>query len=246
MLGEKNDSLDGSFEKERSSTNFANSCSSVPLKALEEPRHFDGRATQVILASYRQKGNAVLNYIKNVSYEFGNIVPDFLVGKYDAVIFISLKYHKLHKNYLEKRIMSLQKNYRVRIVLCLVDISLSGVIEAAITEITDICINTNMTLMLTWSNREAAHVLESLKSYENASGDMIRGSLSSDIFSRTKDALSSLPRINRNDSTNLLNKFGSISKIAFASEGELSNLSGIGRIKAKVIQDIFSARFSNL
>ncbi|OII73155.1 uncharacterized protein cubi_02387 [Cryptosporidium ubiquitum] len=210
-----------------------------------QPKFFDNKAGEMIIASIRQKGNPILSHVKNVPYEFRNIVPDFLVGKYDAVVFISIKYHKLHNQYLRRRVESLQKNYKVRVLLCLVDIPPSGVIDAAILEITDICFDLNMTLFLAWSPSEAGQILETLKSHENSSNESIRGGLSLDLFTRIKDALSSLPRINKTDSENLLKHYGSISKLASASEEELSKIQGIGPIKAKVITEIFSTEFSD-
>ncbi|KAF7457053.1 DNA excision repair protein ERCC-1 [Cryptosporidium felis] len=209
----------------------------------EEPQFFDEKAGEVIVASFRQKGNPVLSQIKNVSYIFGNIVPDYLVGKYDAVIFISIKFHKLHNQYLRKRVQSLQKNYKVRIVLCLVDLPPSGVIDPAVLEITDVCLDHNMTLFLAWSPKEAAEILETLKSHENSSSECIRGTLSLDLYSRISDALCSMPRITKNDSDNLLKQFGCISNIANAGQKELSEVAGIGQIKANVISEIFSVRF---
>ncbi|KAJ1613055.1 ERCC1 excision repair 1 [Cryptosporidium canis] len=207
------------------------------------PKFFDEKAGEMIIASIRQKGNPILCHIRDVSYEFRNIVPDFMVGKYDAVIFISIRYHKLHNQYLRKRAESLQKNYKIRVLLCLVDAPPSGVIDAAILEITDICFDFNLTLFLAWSHKEAGQILQTLKSHENSSCENIRGGLSMDQFSRIRDALCSLPRINKADSENLLKHYGSISKIASASEEELSSIQGIGPIKAKVISDIFSTEF---
>lgn len=210
------------------------------------PKFFDDKAGEVIVASVRQRGNPILGHVRDVPYEFRNIVPDFLVGRYDAVIFISIKYHKLHSQYLRRRAESLQRNYKVRVLLCLVDVPPSGVIDSAILEITDVCFDFNLSLFLAWSPREAGHILQTLKSHENSSGDCIRGGLSRDLFSRTRDALSSLPRINRTDSENLLRRYGSISRVAGASEEELSGVQGIGPVKARVISEIFSAEFLDL
>lgn len=207
------------------------------------PKFFDDKAGEMIIASIRQKGNPILSHVRDVSYEFRNIVPDFLVGKYDAVVFISIKYHKLHNQYLRKRVESLQKNYKVRVLLCLVDVPPSGMIDAAILEINDICFDFNLTLFLAWSPKEAGHILQTLKSHENSSSDSIRGGLSTDLFSRIRDALCSLPRINKADSENLLKHYGSISRMANASEEELSKVQGIGPVKAKVIAEIFSTNF---
>ncbi|OII76171.1 DNA repair protein RAD10 [Cryptosporidium andersoni] len=208
-----------------------------------ELKFFDSRACDIIVASNRQKGNPLIQYIKNTIYEFSSLVPDFLVGKYDAVIFISIKYHKLHNTYLKRRIMSLEKNYKVRVVLCMVDVSSSAGLDTTILDITNICFNTNMTLLLVWTPQEAAAVLEAMKSFENTPPDSIRGILSSDINERSIEALSSLPRINRSDACKLLKSFSSISNIINARECELVNLSGIGLIKAKVLSDVFSSPF---
>ncbi|KAH8584318.1 ERCC1 excision repair 1 C-terminal domain [Cryptosporidium sp. chipmunk genotype I] len=222
---------------------MSNQCEDI-IREESQPRFFDDKAGEMIIASTRQKGNPILAYVSNVPYDFQNIVPDFLVGKYDAVVFISIKYHKLHKQYLRKRVESLQKNYKVRVLLCLVDIPPSGAIDVAILEITDICFDLNMTLFLAWSPKEAGHILETLKSHEKSSSESIRGGLSLDLFSRIRDTLSSLPRINKTDSENLLKHFGSISNVVNASEEELSKIQGIGPIKAKVISEVFSTEFS--
>lgn len=46
------------------------------------------RPSGSILVNACQKGNPVLKHIKNVPWEFGEILPDFQVGQKTAVLFL--------------------------------------------------------------------------------------------------------------------------------------------------------------
>ena len=51
-----------------------------------------------ILVSTRQRGNPLLRYVKNVRWQFAeNLVPDYQLGPTTVALFLSLKYHLLHK-----------------------------------------------------------------------------------------------------------------------------------------------------
>jgi DNA repair protein Rad10 len=45
-----------------------------------------------MLVSRRQMGNPVLNLIKNVRWEFADIVPDYMIGQNAAALFLSLRW----------------------------------------------------------------------------------------------------------------------------------------------------------
>ena len=56
-------------------------------------------------------------------YQFTDIIPDFMVGASACCLFLSLRYHLLHPDYVYLRIRQLQPaNFRLRIVLCHVDV----------------------------------------------------------------------------------------------------------------------------
>lgn len=83
----------------------------------------------------------MLDCIRNVGKEFGDIVADYQVGRTTGVLFLrsalslfyphpfllgvstlSLKYHRLHPEYIRIRIEKLGHSYTLRILLILCDI----------------------------------------------------------------------------------------------------------------------------
>ncbi|EWM22769.1 Restriction endonuclease, type II [Nannochloropsis gaditana] len=74
------------------------------------PSHNLSAGVNVISVSPRQEGNPVLKKIKNVRYQFiPGIVPDYVLGAYTCCIFISLRYHLLHGQYLFQRVKELRR-----------------------------------------------------------------------------------------------------------------------------------------
>lgn len=75
-----------------------------------------------IIVNVNQRGNPVLKYINNVAWEHGETVADYEVGRTSCAFFLSLRYHKLHPNYIYERFQSLGKKFNLRILLILVDV----------------------------------------------------------------------------------------------------------------------------
>ena len=45
-----------------------------------------------ILVSQRQKGNPMLQHIRNVRYQFADIIPDYQMGQQTCALFLSLRW----------------------------------------------------------------------------------------------------------------------------------------------------------
>jgi hypothetical protein len=45
----------------------------------------------VVLVNRRQQGNPVLKHIRNVRWQFADIVPDYQLGQNTAALFLSLR-----------------------------------------------------------------------------------------------------------------------------------------------------------
>lgn len=196
-----------------------------------------------VIVNRCQKGNPVLRYVANVPWTFQDkIVPDYIMGEGACGLFISLRYHLLHPNYLYKRVRELKNLYRVRVILCLVDLQDN---ERAILEITKLSVFHDCTLILAWSSQEIARYIETYKLYENKSATTIQEKTSNEYIDKLTDCLHQIRSVNKRDVVNLSSVFGSLSEIMQATKEELLMCPGIGALKAKRIYDTFHLPFAS-
>ncbi|KAF9065606.1 restriction endonuclease type II-like protein [Rhodocollybia butyracea] len=195
-----------------------------------------------IIVSTLQRGNPVLECIRNVGKEFGDIVADYQVGRTTGVLFLSLKYHRLHPEYIHTRIEKLGIRYTLRILLILCDITEH---KDAIRELTKVCLTNNITVIVAFSSEEAGHYLGIFKQYEHKPPTMIKERVDKDYTSMLRTSLTSISRVNRTDVETLRNSFGSLANVAKAQPEQLSELPGFGQVKVRNIKNAFEKPFRN-
>lgn len=142
----------------------------------------------------------------------------------------SLKYHRLHPEYIYTRIRNLQGKYNLRILLVLVDIPNH---EDALRELSKTSMVNNVTIMLCWSAAEAARYIELYKSYETANFNAIRGQQSSTYADKLVDFVTVPRSLNKSDAVALVANFGSLKNAVNADPEHLSMISGWGGVKVK-------------
>lgn len=200
---------------------------------------FDNEAEQFLIISNRQKMNPVVKKINRVRYKFKNIVPDFLIGKNNACIFISMKYHRLKPNYLKARIKTLQNKYTNRILLCLIDIDN---IDNVLGEINQYAFFSNCTLILCWSLEECARVLEDFKINEKKFHS-IKNKIYSKHDEKISEVLKKIRCMNSNDALTLMKKFGNFKNIVQANKNDLIDCPGLGNKKISALLMTFNDPF---
>lgn len=193
-----------------------------------------------MIVNRNQKGNPVLKFITNVSHQFGDILCDYEVGKTTGVLFLSLKYHRLHPNYIYERLRELGKSYSLQILLLLIDIKDP---DRTIRELTRVSFLLEFTILLTWSDDEAAKYLETLKIYENKPLDAIKKKSGDSFKEKVESFFIAIPSVNKSDSLILIKKFQSLSEFGMrvTDESSLNDLSGIGPAKIKHIFDFLDS-----
>ena len=181
-----------------------------------------------IIVSPRQKGNRLLELIRSVPWEYGDIPADYLLGLTTCALFLSLKYHRLHPEYIYTRIKALQGKYALRVVLCLVDINNH---EDPLRELSKTSLINNVTLVLCWSAAEGARYLELFKTYENAAPTSIRQHQSTKYADRMVDFITTPRSINKTDAVALVSQFGSLRTAVNARHEDVSGIAGWGEKK---------------
>ncbi|XP_012508896.1 PREDICTED: DNA excision repair protein ERCC-1 isoform X2 [Propithecus coquereli] len=106
-----------------------------------------GTKSNSIIVSPRQRGNPVLKFVRNVPWEFGDVIPDYVLGQSTCALFLSLRYHNLHPDYIHQRLQSLGKNFALRVLLIQVDVKDP---QQALKELAKMCILADCTLVLAW------------------------------------------------------------------------------------------------
>ncbi|OVA20651.1 DNA repair protein rad10 [Macleaya cordata] len=207
--------------------------SSVPPSTSVQTRN-------AILVSHRQKGNPLLKYIRNVRWMFADVICDYLLGPNSCALYLSLRYHLLHPDYLYYRIRELQKNFKLRVVLCHVDVE--DVVKP-LHEVTRTAMLHDCTLLCAWSLEECGRYLETIKVYENKPADLLQGQMDTDYLSRLNHALTTVRHVNKTDVVTLGSTFGSLSHIMDASMEDLARCPGIGERKVKRLYDTFHEPF---
>ncbi|KAJ2389972.1 ssDNA endonuclease and repair protein rad10 [Coemansia sp. RSA 2603] len=187
--------------------------------------------SQSVLVNVVQRGNPLLECIRNVRWSHSkDITPDFIVGSSSCVLFLSIKYHRLHPEYIGKRIDDLGKSFRVRVLLIHVDTDDSKI---PLREINRTALLGNMTILLAWSLDEAGRYIESLKTFENRQPDIIRERVEDNYMAKLANSLTSVRSVNSTDVLTLASNFGSYKGISSATVDELTMCPGIGELKAQ-------------
>lgn len=122
-----------------------------------------------IIINPNQKGNPIISAgIRNVPWEYGEIPCDYQVGASTGVLFLrcvgvlhgstmptaligpthSIRYHRLHPDYIDKRIVKLQGLYSIRILLVMCDVDDS---QDTVKFLTKLAIVNDLTMMVAWS-----------------------------------------------------------------------------------------------
>lgn len=204
-----------------------------------------------ILVSPRQRGNPVLTSIRSMPWEYSDIPADYVLGLTTCALFLryvstvfcryssalgltmtntSLKYHRLHPEYIYTRIRNLQGKYNLRILLTMVDIPNH---EDSLRELSKTSMVNNATVILCWSAAECARYIELYKSYENASFAAIRGQQASSYADKLVDFVTVPRSLNKSDAVALVANFGSLKNAVNAEPEQLGMISGWGGIKVK-------------
>ncbi|GAA5847438.1 hypothetical protein JCM9279_000479 [Rhodotorula babjevae] len=193
-----------------------------------------------ILVATRQKGNPIIDHIRTVPWEYGDIKCDYQVGATAGVLFLSIRYHLLHPEYIHGRIAELGQNYNLRIILvqCDADNHL-----AAMKELTKIALVNGYTLMTCWTSQEAGRYLEAYKQFERKPPDLIRERTDASYSAHMTAALTEVRGVNKTDVTTLMSSLGTFSKIVTAPASQLSTLPGLGDKKVRRLREAFTAPF---
>ncbi|KAG7630106.1 ERCC1/RAD10/SWI10 family [Arabidopsis suecica] len=215
------------------------SSSSTPVATGSVPSNTT-QNRNAILVSHRQKGNPLLKHIRNVKWVFSDIIPDYVLGQNSCALYLSLRYHLLHPDYLYFRIRELQKNFKLSVVLCHVDVEDT---VKPLLEVTKTALLHDCTLLCAWSMTECARYLETIKVYENKPADLIQGQMDTDYLSRLNHSLTSIRHVNKSDVVTLGSTFGSLAHIIDASMEDLARCPGIGERKVKRLYDTFHEPF---
>lgn len=153
----------------------------------------------------------------------------------------SIRFHLLHPNYILGRMAELKRMFRVRVLLCHVDIEDK---EGALQELARTSIINDWSMLCAFTSVEAARYIETFKSYENASADIIKERSEKDNASLFSSILLLIRSVNKTDVATLSDAFRTLEKVSAASVSELASLPGIGLKKATRIYESFHADFS--
>ncbi|KAJ8611846.1 hypothetical protein CTAYLR_005782 [Chrysophaeum taylorii] len=198
---------------------------------------------QRILVNERQQGNPVLKLVRNVPWKFEkDLSVDYVVGAKAGALFISIRYHLLKPQYLERRLSEMRAaEWRLRVLLCLVDIEDNS---KPLHDLNLLAIKYECTLVLAHSQREAARLLECFKAYETNSAAAIKEKVDKDYLSRLTDVLTTVKPLNRTDVATLSRNLGSFRDICNADLSQLRDCSGLGDKKVANLHDVFTKPFS--
>jgi DNA excision repair protein ERCC-1 len=196
--------------------------------------------SNTILVSKKQTGNDLLKKLTRCPYSMVDIEPDFIVGRTTCVLYLSIRWHALHPNYIYERVNRLADNFELRVLLVNVD---HVEHKSYLMELTKLSIRSNLALMLSWTIEDAAMILEKLKLNEDKPPDAIMEKPTSEEHGEALDqyvidAISESRSITRVDAAFLVSLFGSFERLVEASPEDFALCYGVGFRKGQKLHEL--------
>ena len=173
-------------------------------------------------------------------WEYGQAAQaaDYLLSSTACALFLSLKYHKLHPDYIHTRLRSLgpaahAAATNLRVLLVLVDVDDHADVLRALTRA---CVAHDISLFLCWSAAEAGRYLEAFKASAHVPPTAIMEKPADDYGSRLAELFTRVRGVNRTDCVTLVSTFGSVRAAINASPAEVMLISGWGPQKVARLQ----------
>lgn len=185
----------------------------------------------MILVHERQKGNPLLQSIKNVKWAFNaEIIPDYVMNSSTCALFVTVKYHFKHPKHVAKKIGDVGLLYKLRVLLVYVDNEND---LKSLHELNKIAFTHNYTLILAWSNFECARYLECYFHFDGKSTASIQQKSETEFLPKMTQVLTNVKSINKTDVATLMDVFGSLQSVCTADEQQLVLCPGLGEKKVK-------------
>lgn len=147
-----------------------------------------------LIVSKRQENNPLLKYVRNIAYEWSeNLRADFLCGAGCGVLYLTLKWHKLHPAYLETRCNDLNA-FTVKILLVLSNVEEPSFL---LRDLNIACYRWKWTMIVAYSVEEAGEYIENLKLAENRNPATIIKNMQQQKLNRAGGANKPLPSKNK-------------------------------------------------
>jgi len=195
----------------------------------------------VLYVSTKQRGNAILNFVRNVPWAYSTMVPDFIMNTTRCALFLSLKYHSLYPNYIHRRTAELKTDFTLRILLVLVDVQDNANVLLLLNKF---AVTANLTLLLAWSEEEAARYLETFKAFDGKDAALIQKKEQTNFVDQVADFLGTCKGVNKTDSAQLLQQFSNVRSLMEADMDELGLVTGMGEVKVRRLHEAFHKPFS--
>jgi len=185
-----------------------------------------------IMVNPKQRGNPLLKFIRKVPWEYSEVVPDYVMGTFTCALFLSIRYHNLHPDYIHERLKELRREYALRVLLVQIDVADPYPILRSLTHI---ALLAELTVMPTNSAEESGRILENYKLYENKPPEMIKEQNDTELMQQVISALTTIRSVNKTDAMTLLKVFGSLNHLLKADLDTISICPGIGPKKAQLV-----------
>lgn len=202
-----------------------------------------------ISVNLNQEHNPVLKLVRNVPWEYGEdglaLLVDYLLGRSTGILFLSVKYHRLHPNYIYERLRPIpRRKYRLQIILLLLDDPQNWArSDKIVREVSRAAILLDWTVVLAWTPEEAARWLEALHAFQSKSAAALRERAGPGGVN-PEQVLVELPGINRTDARRLLKAGGgTLQGVALLTMEQVLQLPGFGIKKATTLMEALDAPF---
>lgn len=205
-----------------------------------------------IQVSPSQKGNPVFQSpilkTKPIAYN-KEILSDYYINPTLQILFLSLKYHQLHPEYVWRRCRKLNQGSMVsstrdkalKVLLVVIDIENP---QDNLRKLNNICIKQDLTLLVAWSFEQAGTYIALLKENELAYNKVnlsIKGVVQTDYKSTLNNCLTNIKSINKTDVINLMTEVGSFKDIVENSND--IKINGFGDRKIQNLHQAFKDPF---